>query len=210
MDGVIIDSNPVHRIAWEEYNRSHGIETTEEMHRRMYGKRNDQILRVYFGETLSDEEIVRYGAEKEALYRVMMRPQLEERLVPGLRTFLTGLGGTARAVATNASLPNLNFVLDTGRLRQHFPVTVHGGEVENPKPHPDVYLRAAELLGVEPRHCLVFEDSEGGVQAGLAAGMRVVGISTTHGHLPGVSLMIRDFADPALGEWLAGRYQQTR
>jgi len=79
---------------------------------------------------------------------------------------------------------------------------VDGQQVPNAKPHPDVYLRAAELLGVAPDRCVVFEDSHGGVAAGLAAGMRVVGITTTYAELPGTSLLARDFDDPALEAWL--------
>ena len=203
MDGVIIDSNPLHRVAWDEYNLRYGIQTTEEMHAAMYGKRNDQIVRVYFGAGLTDAEVDAHGEAKEALYRELMADRLEESLVPGVRQFVAGLGSTPRAVATNANQANLDFVLDRSGLRQYFPVAVHGGQVENPKPAPDVYLRAAELIGVAPRHCVVFEDSKGGAAAGVAAGMRVVGISTTFAHLPGTELMVRSFSDPALREWLA-------
>ena len=74
MDGVLIDSNSVHRRAWEEYNRRHGVETTEAMQQRMYGKRNDQIIRDFLGEHLTDSEVFAHGAAKEALYREMMKP----------------------------------------------------------------------------------------------------------------------------------------
>ncbi len=205
MDGVIIDSNPLHRVVWDEYNRRNGLETTEEMHAAMYGKRNDQIVRMYFGAHLTDAEVEEYGDAKEALYREMMASQLEESLVPGVREFLAGLNGTPSAVATNANKANLDFVLDGSGLRKYFPVAVHGGAVVNPKPHPEVYLKAAELLGVEPGQCVVFEDSHGGVAAGVAAGMRVVGISTTYAELPGTAVVVRDFRDPVLGAWLAER-----
>jgi beta-phosphoglucomutase-like phosphatase (HAD superfamily) len=79
---------------------------------------------------------------------------------------------------------------------------VDGQQVANPKPHPDVYLRAADLLGIIAADCVVFEDSLGGVAAGLAAGMRVIGITTTYRELPGASLLVRDFDDPALEHWL--------
>jgi beta-phosphoglucomutase family hydrolase len=202
MDGVIVDSNPLHRVAWEEYNRRHGIKTTEEMHRRMYGKRNDQIVRDFFGEGLSDEEVFAHGARKEALYREMLSPRLQAALVPGLQAFLARHRKVPAAVATNAEPANVDFVLGNAGLREYFAAIVDGHQVANPKPHPEVYLRAAELLGVAPEYCVVFEDSYAGVQAGLAAGMRVVGVSTTHPDLPGVSLLIRNFDDPRLESWL--------
>ena len=185
MDGVLVDSNPLHRLTWSEYNRRHGIETTEAMQRRMYGKRNDEIVRDFFGDALTPEEIFRHGAAKEALYREMLQPRLADSL------------------ATNAEPANVNFVLDAAQLRPFFRATIDGHQVSNPKPHPEIYLRAADQLGVPPHHCVVFEDSETGVAAGLAAGMRVVGIATTHDHLPGVSLLVPDFLDARLESWMA-------
>jgi beta-phosphoglucomutase family hydrolase len=203
MDGVIVDSNPLHRIVWEEYNRRHGIETTEEMQQRMYGKRNDEIVRDFFGADLTSAEVFAHGARKEALYREMLGPRLSQALVPGLGEFLGRHPEIPAAVATNAEPANLAFVLDEAGLRGCFRAIVDGHQVANPKPHPDVFLRAAELLGTSPEFCVVFEDSHTGVQAGLAAGMRVVGLTTTHPDLPGVSLRIRDFHDPGLESWLA-------
>jgi beta-phosphoglucomutase len=206
MDGVIIDSNPIHRIAWSEYMRRHGIEMTEAMQQRMYGKRNDEIVRDFFGDHpgvhLSDAEVFAHGAAKEALYREMMTPRIEESLVHGIREFLARHCNRDLAVATNAEPANVDFVLDHSGLRSFFRVIVNGHQVTHPKPHPEVYLRAAEGLHVPREDCIVFEDSYTGVAAGLAAGMRVVGVETTHHDLPGVSLAVRDFNDPALEDWL--------
>jgi beta-phosphoglucomutase family hydrolase len=202
MDGVIVDSNPLHRIVWEEYNRRYAVETTEAMQRRMYGKRNDEIVRDFFGPDLTDEEVFRRGAEKEALYREMLLPQIATSLVPGVRAFLERHRDLPAAVATNAEPANLEFVLREAGLRHCFQAAVDGHQVRRPKPQPDIYLRAAELLRVSPENCVVFEDSGTGVRAGLAAGMRVVGLTTTHDDLPGTSLLIRDFNDPALETWL--------
>ncbi len=209
MDGVIVDSNPLHRECWTEYNHRHGIETTEEMHQRMYGKRNDVLVRDYYGAHLTDAEVFAHGAAKEALYRELLKPRLAERLVPGLHGFLDRYAEIPKAVATNAEPANVEFVLREGDLVRYFRFLVDGQQVANPKPYPDVYLRAAELLGVEPARCVVFEDSHGGVKAGLAAGMRVVGVTTTYEDLPGVSLHIRDFNDPALERWLANERQSA-
>ena len=205
MDGVIVDSNPLHRVVWEEYNRRQGLITTEEMQQRMYGKRNDEIVRDFYGAALSPDEVFRHGAAKEALYREMLLPRIETALVPGVRAFLERHGDLPAAVATNAEPANVEFVLREARLQQYFQATVDGHQVANPKPHPDIYLEAARRLGVSPQHCVVFEDSHTGVAAGLAAGMRVVGVSTTYTDLPGLSLLIPDFNDPALDVWLALR-----
>jgi beta-phosphoglucomutase family hydrolase len=202
MDGVIVDSNPLHRVVWAEYNRRYGVETTDEMQHRMYGKRNDEIVRDFFGPELTDAEVFRRGAEKEALYRERLLLQIATCLVPGVRAFLERHRELPAAVATNAEPANLEFVLRETGLGQYFRAAVDGHKVKRPKPAPDLYLRAAELLRVAPESCIVFEDSGTGVRAGLAAGMRVVGVTTTHEELPGTSLLIRDFNDPALEPWL--------
>jgi beta-phosphoglucomutase len=202
MDGVIVNSNPVHREAWEVYNRGLGIETTEEMQQRMYGKRNDQIVRDYMGEDLSDAEVFEHGAAKERLYRELIGPKLEASLVPGVREFLERHREIPKAVASNAEELNVSFVLDSAKLRPNFRAVVDGHQVSNPKPAPDVFLKAAELLGAAPQDCIVFEDSYSGVQAGLAAGMRVVGFRTTHDELPGTVLAVDDFLAPELEAWM--------
>jgi len=203
MDGVIIDSNPVHREAWVEYNLRHGVETTEAMHQHMYGKRNDAIIRDFLGHHLTDAEVHEHSDRKEALYRELMRPRVAEALVPGLRQFLARHRDVPMGVASNANAENVRFVLEQAGLGPFFRVAVSGGEVPRGKPFPDIFLRVAQLLEVPAEECVVFEDSATGVEAGLRAGMPVVGLSTTHDELAGVSILVRDFLDPALAAWLA-------
>jgi len=107
------------------------------------------------------------------------------------------------AVGTNAEPANADFSLDSGGLRRFFRVVVDGAQVSRPKPHPEIYLRTAELLGLPPANCIVFEDSRTGVEAARAAGARVVGLTTTHDQLPEVDLRIQDFLDPTLDLWLS-------
>jgi beta-phosphoglucomutase family hydrolase len=207
MDGVIVDSNPVHRESWRLYNRRFGIETSEAMQQRMYGKRNDEIVRDFFGDGLSQEQVIAHGAEKEKLYREMMAPRLQESLVPGVTRLLRQRNGTPVGLATNAERANVDFMLDgvrvgDRRLRSCFQVVVDGQQVARPKPAPDIYLRVAELLGAEPRNCVVFEDSYTGVEAALAAGARVVGVRTTHKEFKNIELSVDDFRSPELEKWL--------
>src|SRR5579863_10363665 len=100
MDGVIVDSNPWHRIAWAEYTRRQGVAMTEAMQRRMYGKRNDEIIRDFLGAHLDDREVFAHGAAKEALYRELMQPRMGDALVPGIREFLERYRDLELAVAT--------------------------------------------------------------------------------------------------------------
>ena len=202
MDGVIVDSNPVHREAWEVYNRRFGIETTEAMQRRMYGKRNDEIIRDFMGAHLNDAEVFEHGAAKERLFREMIGSKVEDFLVPGVREFLARHRDLPKAVASNAEPENVDFVLQAASLKPYFQAVVDGHQVSNPKPAPDVFLKAAEQMGAVPEDCIVFEDSESGVRAGLAAGMRVVGILTTHHALPGTRIAVNNFLSPELEAWM--------
>src|SRR5215471_2947387 len=202
MDGVVVNSNPLHRDAWTEYNLRHGVRTTPAMRLRISGKRNDEVVRDFFGGDLSDAEVASHGRAKEALYRSLMGDRLASSIVPGIEMFLARHSHLKRALVTNAEPANVSFVLEGSGLRQYFDAVVTGDDVQLPKPHPDIYLRAAEMLRVEPGKCVVFEDSPTGVAAALAAGMRVVGVATSEADLAGASLMIADFTELPLETWL--------
>ena len=202
MDGVVIDSNPLHRRAWTEFNRRFGLETTDGMLERMYGKRNDEIVRDFFG-ALPDDEVIARGAAKEVLYREMLGERVDEVLVPGLKDFLARYPATPKALATNAEPQNVDFLLDRAGIRPLFQFAVNGSEVRHPKPHPEIYERAAELLHTKPANCVVFEDSYSGIEAARAAGTRIVGISTTHDNLPGTNLTVDNFWSRDLDQWLS-------
>jgi len=203
LDGVIVNSNPVHSVAWREYLRRFRITAPEDFERRMFGKHNADILEILFGGALDAGEIRRRGAEKEALYREMMAPVIAGHIVPGVIGFLERHAGEQMAVASNAERANVDFVLDVAGLRKYFRVVIDGDQVERPKPDPEVFLRAADALGVAPRECVIFEDSLAGVAAARACGARVAGLLTTHDALDGVDLSIRDFLDPELERWMA-------
>jgi len=201
MDGVIIHSTPLHNRAWEVYLSRHGIDPGD-IGRRMHGKRNDQIVRDYFGAALDPAEVHEHGAAKERLYRRMMGPVISQWIVPGVREFIADCEPAPKAVASNAETPNIVFVLEGAGLTSSFDAIVDGNQVDNPKPSPEVYLKAAELIGVDPGNCVVFEDSLAGVEAGLAAGARVVGLTTSLDELPGVEFHIKDFHDARLRPWI--------
>jgi len=201
LDGVIVDSMPMHTEAWRTYLERLGI-TRDDIENRMHGRRNDEIVRALIGAHLPPDEVFRHGAEKERLFREMMKPELERRVVPGIREFLSQTNGAPRAVASNAEPANVDFVLDGAGLRQYFPVVVDGHQVKRPKPWPDLYLRAAELVQTAPENCIIFEDSPAGIAAARAAGSRVAGIATHTMDLPDVDVVVRDFRDPSLPQWL--------
>jgi beta-phosphoglucomutase len=206
LDGVIVDSMPLHVAAWQHYLDRLGLPRPN-LSKRMHGYRNDELVREWFGPTLSDAEVAWHGAEKEKLYREMMGPVVEHHLVPGVVEFLQLHHELKKALGSNAERANVDLILDSCRLRHHFSVVLDGDQVQRPKPYPDIYEKAAELLGVAIQDCVVFEDSPAGVEAGLSAGAMVVGVLTHPTQLPGVNLLIRDFRDPALANWLEPKLQ---
>ncbi len=205
LDGVIVDSNRVHSEVWREYLRRCGREVPEDFDLRMFGRRNDEIVRAVFGRDLEPAEVFRHGAEKEKLYREMMGPVLRARLVPGVASFLERHRDMPMAVASNAEPANVDFVLEGSGLRKYFRAVVDGHQVERPKPDPEIYFRAAALLGISPTNCIVFEDSKTGVEAARAACARVVAVNAAQpaSGIPQVEMSVRDFLDPGLEQWLS-------
>jgi beta-phosphoglucomutase family hydrolase len=204
LDGVIIDSMPFHQRAWQRYLEVTGIGSSDSLD-FMHGQRNEEIVRALLGPEADPETVIAHGAAKEQMFRDMLRERLGEHLVAGIAEWLEHVSGAPIALATNAERANVDFVLDGGRLRPYFKAIVDGSQVERPKPAPDVYLRAAELLGIPPRNCIVFEDSPVGVAAAVAAGMRVVGVLTHARALDGIRFSIANFLDARLDSWLSGQ-----
>ena len=202
LDGVIVNSMPVHELSWARYLESIGLHVPD-MVQRMHGRRNDEIFRDFLGPLPSDTEIFAHGAAKERLYREMMQGRLQEYMVPGVVNLLEQTEHIPIGLASNAERPNIDFILDGAGLRKHFQAIVDGSQVERPKPAPEVYLRAAQTLTTAPRNCIVFEDSPVGVAAARAAGARVIGILTQGEALDHVDFAVPDFRGPKLAEYLA-------
>jgi beta-phosphoglucomutase len=210
LDGVVIDSMPTHTLAWARYLEANGIDPRD-VEARMHGKRNDDLVRDLFGMDLDDAAIFEHGAGKERLFRELMGATLEAKLVPGIREFLAEASEMAPlAVGTNAEPANVDFILNGAGIRKYFRAIVDGSQVARAKPSPDVYLRAAELVEVEPANCIVFEDSPVGIQAARAAGMRVVGLLTHTPSLEDVDIAVPDFDHPELESWLSAQLAAAR
>lgn len=180
MDGTMIDNMAYHEMAWMQTLNALGVELThEQLHREMYGK-NPEVFRRILGERLTDEEITRYSEEKEARYRAIYRPHLTP--VAGLLELLAYAqqSGKRVALATAANMPNVDFIFDALQLRPHFHALVTADDVKRGKPDPEVFLLAAERVGISPANCLVFEDAPAGAKAAERAGMDCFILTTTH------------------------------
>ncbi len=180
MDGTLVDNMHVHTEAWGTLLRENGVEL--DAHKFLVataGKTNREILPTVFGE-ISEERITELAKRKETLYREAYLPI--RKPVDGLIEFLTeahGLG-IKMAVATAASNPNTEFILDGLDLRRFFGAITTATDVTVGKPDPAMFLVSAEKLGVEPKNCIVFEDAIGGFEAAHRAGMASIGITTVN------------------------------
>ncbi|PHN06765.1 HAD family hydrolase [Flavilitoribacter nigricans] len=200
MDGTMIDNMMVHHRAWHKQLNSLGLNMSlEEVMEKVHGV-NVEILERLFGDRFTPEERVQISWEKEEAYREIYRPDL--KLISGLEAFLEELNRSdlQMAVASAAPPENVDFVMDNLQLRYLFPVILHSDSVENGKPHPEIYLKTADRLGLQPAECVVFEDSPVGATAASSAGCSVIVVTTTHDpgqfrEIPGVKAFIGDFAD---------------
>ena len=181
MDGVVIDNLPYHVDAWLLYCERHGIHLTREIfYKDLNGLNSKDTFEWLLKRKISQEEINEFEEEKELIYRGFYKPFLAP--APGLMDFLTLLKayGIKAALGTSAGPGNIDFILDGLGIRSNFDAVIGGAEVIKGKPNPEIYVRAAGMINVSPENCWVIEDSLQGIEAGLSAGMKVVGITTSH------------------------------
>jgi beta-phosphoglucomutase family hydrolase len=180
MDGTLVDNMSFHARAWVEVTRRLGLEVPAERFERDFaGFKNEEIFPLLLERPVSAEEVQRWAAEKEELYRALYRPHLA--LVAGAAELLARLAaaGVQVALATAAPVENRSFVLDGLGIRSAFVRIVGQEDAARGKPAPDIFLATAAALGVEPSACVAFEDALNGVRAARAAGMPTVGVTTT-------------------------------
>ena len=183
MDGTLIDSGEYHWLTWRDTLAGLGVTLTRDDFAGWFGSRNDRILGRYFPQ-MPPDEMRRVGDAKEERYREMVRRD-GVALLPGIATWLERLsaGGWRQAVASSAPPANIDVLVEVLGLEDVFQATVSAEEVPHGKPAPDVFLRAAEKVGVAPSRCVVVEDAGIGVEAGRRGGMRTIGIEGPHGRL---------------------------
>lgn len=198
MDGVIVDSNPYHKIALKEFCSRYGYTLTDDqLLKRIYGRTNREWITELFGK-LPEDQLQQYAEEKEALYRKFFDDDI--RPLKGLTHFLDLLDENKilRAIGTSAPRSNVDFTLNKTHTVKYFPTILNDAFVTHSKPNPEIYLKSAEALGLPNSRCIVIEDSLSGVEAGKKAGSKVIGVTTTHtrSELSHCDLVIDDF------EWL--------
>jgi beta-phosphoglucomutase len=183
VDGTLIDSREYHWLSWQGALAEENFNVTPEQFAASFGRRNDEILRGFFP-AYSSEEITRVGDAKEVAYRRLVRERGID-LLPGVRRWLDRLReeGWQQAVASSAPRANLEVIVEALGLEGYFTAVASAEDVTEGKPDPQVFLVAAAKLGVEPSNCVVVEDAPAGTEAARRAGMRCVGVLSSHGEL---------------------------
>ena len=206
-DGVIVDSSSAHEASWERLARECGHVLPEGHFLRGFGMKNEEIIADLLGWSRNAAEIARLSARKEEMFREVVREAGGIEPLPGVREWMERLDrqDVPRAIASSTHRANIDLILGLIGLGG-FRAIVTAEDVERGKPAPDVFLAAASRMGVPPASCVVFEDTPVGLEAARAAGMRAVGVATTHpaDSLRGADRIVHrmDELDPAeLADW---------
>ncbi|HJP63045.1 MAG TPA: HAD family phosphatase [Mucilaginibacter sp.] len=182
LNGTMINDMDYHTRGWLYLlnNVLGGSFTWDEVKPQMYGKNQEVLVRLFGAGKFTDEEMERLSVEKEKRYQQEFFPNL--KLLPGLNEFLERAYQKNIPMAIgSAAIPfNIDFVLDNLNIRHYFKTIVSADDVLLSKPHPETFLKCAQLLDIEPTECLVFEDVPKGAEAALNAGMEAIVITTTH------------------------------
>ncbi|MBA2436238.1 MAG: beta-phosphoglucomutase family hydrolase [Chthoniobacterales bacterium] len=180
-DGVVIDSGRLHARSWQLLADELGRTLTPDSFIRGFGMKSDRIIEEIHGWAKERSEIARLANRKEALYRELVADGQIAPL-PGVVEWLHRLNEAAVpcAVASSTARQNIDAVLRRIGLEEAFREIISAQDVVHGKPDPEVFLKAADRLGIVPARSVVFEDAHVGIEAAHAAGMKVVAVATTH------------------------------
>ena len=175
MDGTIIDSEPISKAGWYKGIEHHGLEMPDELFAHLLGRGIDtakQLLMDYYGPDFNFENVL-------TVRREHVKAHIDRHGLPmkkGLIYLLDKLDslGIKKCIATSAGQADMEYRLNSLNLLSRFDGFVSGDQIENGKPHPEIFLKAAKLMETEPANCIVLEDSLTGVAAAYNAGIKVI------------------------------------
>jgi beta-phosphoglucomutase len=179
LDGVIVDTAKYHYLAWKELAEQLGFEFTEEQNELLKGVSRVRSLEILLGlgkVTLSQSEKDKYLTEKNEQYLKYISTMNTDEILPGINELIRFLKDENIRFALGSASKNARLILENLGLLDRFDAIVDGNDVSTAKPDPEVFLIAAEKLGVDPANCIVVEDALAGIQAARAAGMTSVAI----------------------------------
>jgi len=183
-DGVIIDSHNQHELSWQRLANEHEKNLPNDFFKETFGMRNESIIPKFFNnwiDTKDDTQIKILADRKEEIYREIIT---QNGIAPlkGVKELLTSLKSQNIRCSIGSSTPrkNIKTVINIIGLSNYFDAITAAEDVSNGKPDPEVFLKASKKIGIAPENCIVFEDAHVGIQAALAAEMKVIAVATTH------------------------------
>ncbi len=181
MNGVIINDERTHQESWKVYCKKHGFNISEEDFKyKVFGRTEKDTFEFLYNRSIAPEELETFSNERVDTAIEIFKPQI--KMTEGLQQLLDELAehNIPMAVATSARKRYFSFIMDELSIRQYFKVVLTAENITKGKPDPEIYLKSADGLQINPQECVVFEDAVSGIKAAKAAGMKVVGISSTH------------------------------
>jgi beta-phosphoglucomutase len=181
LDGVIVDTAVYHYKAWKQLANSLGFDFTEHQNEQLKGVsrvRSLELILGWGGVTKTVEEQHELATLKNTWYVEMISKMTPAEILPGAQEFLEACRAAGLKIALGSASKNSPLILERTGLAAHFDAVIDGNSVTKAKPDPEVFLKGAEALGVQPNECVVFEDAVAGIAAAIAGGMKSVGIGS--------------------------------
>jgi beta-phosphoglucomutase len=205
LDGVIVSTDEYHFQAWKKMADAEGIPFERSDNERLRGVSRMESLEIILekaGRSYNDEEKTALAEKKNNLYRESLASLTADEILPGVAAFLEGLSERGVKTAIGSSSKNAGPILAAIGMSSTFDAVVDGTHIAKSKPDPEVFTKAGTALGVDPEACLVVEDADAGVEAALAAGMKVLAVGSAMGH-PGAHKKAEGLSSISVEEALA-------
>ena len=205
LDGVLVNTNPLHYQAWKELAEELGIPFTPKDHEAFLGVSRAQCLELLLqkgDQSFSPQEKARLCGRKNDRYRELIGGLTPAALLPGVPEFLKAARAEGYRIGLGSVSKNAGFILEKLKITAFFDAVIDGTGILNGKPDPEVFLKGARALNLLPEQCVVFEDSAAGIEAAHRGGMKAVGIGTPQ-RPPEAELTVPGFAGLTPAELLS-------
>jgi HAD superfamily hydrolase (TIGR01509 family) len=182
MDGVIVDTEPLHRKAYFLMFKDMGIHVTEQMYTSYTGQSTLDICKQLVGHFNLDTDPKTLVAIKRKHFKYLFENDTSLQLLDGVLDLIKNYhdNGLTLVLASSASMPNINRIFERFNLDQYFVAKLSGADLKQSKPHPEIFINAAKASGHPKKNCMVIEDSSNGIKAANEAGIFVVGYDSLH------------------------------
>ena len=182
MDGVIVDTEPLHRKAYFLMFKDMGIHVTEQMYTSYTGQSTINICKQLVGHFNLDTDPKTLVAIKRKHFKYLFENDTSLQLLDGVLDLIKNYhkNGLTLVLASSASMPNINRIFERFDLDRYFVAKLSGADLKQSKPHPEIFIKAAQAAGQPREQCMVIEDSSNGIKAANDAGIFVIGYDSTH------------------------------